>query len=279
MPPAASTRDVADYYRHGGLLARLDAALRDDGVEPALPSLEALAPYDHFHGRGLEATEAAADLMQATASDHLLDVGSGIGGPARYVASRFGCRVTGIDLTDEFCEVARILTRRLALDDRVAFEVGDALALPFAAASFDGAYSMNVAMNIADKPRLYREVHRVLKPRGWLLLVEIAKGLGGEVDYPTPWARSAHTSFLCTPEETWRMLSEAGFDVVRLISTREEALAFAERSRAMVARGEKPPHRAVTLIHGEAAAAAIANTARGLAEGRIDPIEVLARKR
>jgi ubiquinone/menaquinone biosynthesis C-methylase UbiE len=241
--------------------------------------MDALAPYDQFHGRGLEATLEIAGLMQAGPADHILDIGSGIGGPARYFANRFGCRVTGIDLTPEFCDVARHLTRLLKLEDRIAFEVGDALAMPFASASFDCAYSMNVSMNIADKSAFYREIRRVLKPGAWLVLSEIAKGDGGELDYPTPWASSARTSFLSTPEETRRGLSEAGFDVIRLHSTLEEARAYSARARAMVERGEKPPHRAVMLIHGEIATPALANTSRGLLERRIVPIEVLSRRR
>ena len=272
-------REISAHYSRGNLLSRLNAALTEDGVDPDHLSMEALAPYDQFHGRGLEATVEMAGLMQAGPADHILDVGSGIGGPARYFANRFGCRVTGIDLTPEFCEVAGHLTRLLDLEDRIAFEVGDALAMPFADASFDGAYSMNVSMNIADKGRLYREIHRVLKPGAWLVLSELAKGEGGDLDYPTPWARSAGTSFLSTQEETRHGLVETGFDVIRMHSTLDKALAFGTRSRAMVERGEKPPHRAVMLIHGEIATQAMGNTSRGLSEGKIVPIEVLSRKR
>ena len=153
-------REVSRHYGGGNLLSRLNAALAEDGIDPDHPSMEALAPYDQFHGRGLEATTEVADLVGATASDHILDIGSGIGGPARYFANRFGCRVTGIDLTPEFCDVARHLTQLLDLEDRITFEVGDALAMPFADGSFDGAYSMNVSMNIADKSAFYREIHR-----------------------------------------------------------------------------------------------------------------------
>jgi ubiquinone/menaquinone biosynthesis C-methylase UbiE len=270
---------ITSHYSRGHLRDRLDAALAEDGIDASHLSIEALAPYDQFHGRGLEATVEIADQLQIDADDHLLDIGSGIGGPARYFAHRFGCAVTGIDLTAEFCDVARDLTRALGLQKSVAFELGDALAMPFANDHFDGAYSMNVSMNIADKAAFYREIHRVLKPGAWLMLSEIAKGAGEELDYPTPWASSPDTSFLSTPEETRSGLVQAGFEIVRLQSTLERALVFGARSRAMVERGEKPPHRAVQLMHGEIAKQAMANTARGLAESRIDPIEVLATKR
>jgi ubiquinone/menaquinone biosynthesis C-methylase UbiE len=271
--------EVSTHYSRGDLLFRLNAALREDGVDPDRPTIEALAPYDQFHGRGLEATAEITELIDACPTDHILDIGSGIGGPARFVAKRFGCTVTGIDLTPEFCEVARHLTRLVGLEDRIDYEVGDALAMPFADADFDGAYSMNVSMNIADKSTFYREIHRVLKPGARLVLSEVAQGEGGDMVYPTPWAGDARASFLSTPEETRRGLLDAGFDVVRLQGTLEQARAFGARSRAMVARGEKPPHRAVMLIHADIATQMMANMARGLSEGRIVPIEVLARKR
>ena len=130
---------VSGHYTSCELLARLEARLRDDGVDPAHPTFEALVPYDHFHGRGLEATEDMANLLQISGTDHILDVGSGsgIGGPARYFARRFGCRVSGIDLTAEFCDVARHLTSLLGLDGRVSIEQGDALAMPFDDTAFD----------------------------------------------------------------------------------------------------------------------------------------------
>ena len=271
--------DVVAHYSRGDLLQRLEAALKDDGADPHRPTAEALAPYDHFHGRGIEATKEMADSLTIAATDHLLDVGSGIGGPARYMAQRFGCRVTGIDLTDEFCEVARHLTRVLEFKGSVEFEQGTALAMPFTAATFDGAYSMNVSMNIADKSAFYREIRRVLKPGGWLMLSEIAKGPGGHMDYPTPWARGAQASFLATSGDTVRGLEASGFEVVSQRETLEQTLAFGARTRELVDRGEKPPHRAVQLIHGGIAAQAMANTARGIKESRIVPIEILARKR
>jgi ubiquinone/menaquinone biosynthesis C-methylase UbiE len=271
-------RHITEHYARDDLLARLQAALVEDGVDPQHPDIEALAHYDHFHGRGLEATAEIADSLEIVPNDRLLDIGSGLGGPARYFARRFGCRVTGIDLTAEFCEVARELTRRTGLGDRVGFTHGNALAMPFAQASFDGAYSMNVSMNIADKDALYREVGRVLRPGAWLVLSELTRGAGPAPEYPTPWARSAEASFLSTLDDTLRALEASGFEALRARVTREESLAFGARSREAVARGEKPPHRAVQLVHPEIAREAGANIARGMADGRLVPVEIFARR-
>jgi len=275
----SSGGDVTDHYGRGDLLLRLEAALVEDGVDPAHPTIETLAPYDQFHGRGLQATEEIAAMLPVAPGDHLLDIGSGIGGPARFMAHRFGCRVTGIDLTAEFCELARHLTRLVGLEAKVDFERGDAVAMPFADASFDGAYSMNVSMNIADKAALYAQIRRVLKPGGWLMLSELARGPGVPIDYPTPWAASAEASFLSTPEETRLGLEAAGFDILSYRDTAAETIAFGARSRAMVERGEKPPTRAVQLIHGEIAPIASRNFARGVAQASVIPVEILCRSR
>jgi SAM-dependent methyltransferase len=270
--------DVSQHYSSGKLMERLRAVLAAEGIDPDRPTVEQLAPFDHFHGRGLEATEQAANLVSAKPTGHVLDVGSGIGGPARYFAHRFGCRVTGIDLTDEFCEVARVLTRAVGLADKIAFEQGNALAMPFPDASFDGAYSLNVSMNIADKAGLYREIHRVLKPGAWFVLAEVAQGPAGEPTYPTPWAKTAETSFLATPEATRQSLAHAGFAVVRSRDTAADAAAFTARARAMIERGEKPPFQAIQVIHGDLARQMAGNGARDLAAGRVIPIEILCRR-
>ena len=272
------TTEIRSHYTSGDLLARLVAKLREDGLEPSQATVETLAPYDQFHGRGLAATEDMATLVQVAETDHLLDVGSGIGGPARYLAQRFGCRVSGIDLTPEFCDVARHLTALLGLADRVSVRQGNALAMPFGDATFDGAYSMNVSMNIADKCALYREIHRVLKPGAWLMLSEVVQGPGGEPDFPVPWARTASSSFLSTQAETRANLDASGFTIESLRETTETALAFAARSRAVVEAGGKPPHRAVSLILGTGAEEATANAARALRERQTLPIELVCRK-
>ncbi len=269
---------ITDHYTSGELLNRLNSAMRDDGADPDKPTIQSLAPYDQFHGRGLESTEQLAAGLQVAASDHLLDVGSGIGGPARFMADRFGCRVTGIDLTAEFCDVARHLTVAMGLESQVSFEQGNALAMPFADDTFNGAYSMNVSMNIADKAGFYGEILRVLKPGGWLALSELSQGPGGPINYPSPWARTAESSFLSTPEETRQGLEACGFVISTFQDNIAETKAFGAKVREMVERGEKPPHRAIQLIHGDIAETATKNMAEGIRGNCVIPIEVLCRK-
>lgn len=270
--------DITGHYTSGSLQDRLNAALVEDGVDPGKVSLETLTPYDQFHGRGLAATVELANGLSILPGDHILDVGSGIGGPARYFANRFGCQVTGIDLTEEFCDVARHLTSLTELDDKIVYEHGNALQMPFGDAVFDGAYSMNVSMNIADKDVLYGEIHRVLKPGAWLALSELAQGPGGEVDYPTPWALTAEASFLATIDETRERLEAAGYEVTSLHDATEETLASGAKARAIAEAGGKLPHRAVGLIHGDLASETMKNVSRGVGQGSLVPIEVMCRK-
>ncbi len=271
----SDTAAIAGHYTSGTLMDRLKAVLSADGHDPEKLTLDALAPYDHFHGRGLEATVELADGLKVSSEDNILDVGCGIGGPARYIADRFGCHVKGIDLTAEFCEVGRALNEQLSLADLVTIEQGNALQMPFEDQSFNGAYSMNVSMNIEDKDGLYKELHRVLKPRGWLVLSEVARGSGAEPDYPTPWADTASESFLATVEETHERLTACGFEVQAIEDKIPQSRAFAAKVKEMVERGEKSPHRAVQLIHGEMAKAAMDNMVSASREGRILPVEVM----
>jgi SAM-dependent methyltransferase len=137
---------------------------------------------------------------------------------------------------------------------------------------------MNVSMNIADKDAFYAEIHRVLRPGGWLVLSELAQGPGGAPDYPAPWALTAESSFLATPAATRTGLEAAGFTVSAMRETTERALAFGQRSRAIVEAGGKPPHRAIGLIHADLAAKMAGNTSRGLAQACLIPIEIFCRK-
>jgi SAM-dependent methyltransferase len=189
---------VEKHYASEGITARVLAALRNV-MGPDVPiTPDTLAPIDHFHGKGVIATEELTSLLHPKTSDHLLDIGCGIGGPARWIAAKYGCRVTGVDLTLEFCEAARKLNSLTGLADRVRILHGSALSLPAPDDSFDCAYSQAALMNVSEKRGVFREALRVLCPGGSLALSLAGAGSAGEPHYPLPWAPTTAISFLAT---------------------------------------------------------------------------------
>ena len=205
---------VETHYTRQDLGEVILAALKQAGKDIEHLTPDDLAPVDEFHGGQRQATIRLADLLGFRRGERVLDIGSGIGGPSRFLASRYGCLVTGIDLTAEFCRVAEMLTRLTGLTDKVDYRQGNALDLPFEDTSFDVVWSQNASMNIADRDRLYAEMHRVLRPGARLALQEVVAGPGGEPHYPVPWARDASISFVLTAQETRAKLEAAGFHVV-----------------------------------------------------------------
>lgn len=268
---------VAQHYGSAAIAERVLAALRAAiGPEPPVTP-EALAPIDHFHGRGVAATAELVALLQPQPGEHILDIGCGIGGPARWIAARCGCRVTGVDLTPEFCEAARALTAACGMEDRVTILEGSALDLPLPDAGFDRAYSQNVVMNIGDKPRFYREARRVLKPGGLLALANVCAGSQGEPDYPQPWATTAATSFLAGVDDTRRELVAAGFEIVSFGDTTEATIAARRREQERQQSSDRP-RLGVHIILGDRIHEMQRNGARNYQEGRLATIEALVRK-
>ncbi len=215
---------VAEHYARRALADTILAALEAAGKDLDHLTPDDLAPVDEFHSGQRNATVRLAQLAGVTGSERVLDVGCGIGGPSRYLASRYGCRVAGLDLTADFVAVAQMLAQRTGLADKVAYRQGDALDLPFAEASFDLVWSQNAAMNIADRARLYGEMRRVLKPGGRLAIQDVAAGPGGEPFYPTPWAGDKSISFLFAPQATRATLEGVGLRVVAWHDPTRESL-------------------------------------------------------
>ncbi len=187
------TTDTA-HYGGGALQERVTLALKRAGLDRDGMNWSELAPLDQFHVCGLAATKELAARLGIKTDTILLDIGCGLGGPARYLAATCGCRVTGIDLSQPFIDVARMLTDRVGLSDRVSFQQADALALPFADAGFDYVLTQHVAMNSADRVPFYANIHRVLKPGGSLAIFDVVAGDGTPLLFPVPWA--------CQPENS-----------------------------------------------------------------------------
>lgn len=273
----AATDPVAQHYGTAGIAERALAALRAANGPDAPVTPEALAPIDHFHGRGVLATEQLARRLDPQPGEHILDIGCGIGGPARWIAAKCHVQVTGVDLTPEFCAAARALTAACGLDGRVTILDGSALDLPVQDAAFDRAYSQNVVMNIADKKRFYREAFRALKPGGVLALSNICAGPAGPPHFPVPWAATPETSFLATPEKTRADLKAAGFEIISLRDTSDE-LRQAQLREYERLEQNGPPALGIHLILGERIQEMRRNSVKSQIDNRTRTIEALARK-
>ena len=255
---------VRDHYRATGLTERLKAALAAFGPENEPLQPRRLAALDQFHTRGLAATAELAEMAGVAAGMSILDIGSGVGGPARFLAATYACQVTGVDLSEPFVAAARYLTERTGQSAQVAFEVASALALPFADGRVDVALLQHVAMNIADRGGLYREIRRTLKPGGQFATFDVVS-LGGDALYPVPWARTPATSFLLSAAATREAVEAAGFRTRAWRDDTAAAKAWAAETRASA----PPPSPNLGVVMGPGFGELAANLGRNYLEGRL----------
>jgi SAM-dependent methyltransferase len=272
MDEGAEMNDtIQTQYSTGLSRSNIEQALISAGKD-----LDRLAPADlglleDFHTMGRYATTQLVDLAQITSESAVLDAGSGVGGTARYVADRYGCQVTAVDLTEEYCQTSRWLNRLVGLDDRISVRRADVTELPFADGIFDVAISQHVQMNVADKARLYSEARRVLADGGRLAVWDITIGDHGELDYPLPWADQPARSHLVTPDELRAVVESAGFAVEHWNDLTDQAAALMQ---AMLAQPANPLglHAFVTDFQRKAE-----NLTHELADGRLRAIQAVAR--
>jgi MPBQ/MSBQ methyltransferase len=270
-------KHVESHYGHGEILNSILSALRKMGKEVTRLRPTDLAPVDEFHIRGREATVELASRVPLRSGLRVLDVGSGLGGTVRYLASEHHCRAIGIDLTKEYVEVANALTDLVGLTHRVEFRQASALNMPFDDGSFDVVWTEHVQMNIANKRVFYAEIARVLAPRGHLLFHDIFQGTAGQLHYPVPWAEERSISFLAAPETVRNILEEVGFSIRHWEDKSQPSLDW------FVAAIEKlkvsgPPPLGLHLLMGNTARAKFENNVRNLREGRFVVFQAVAEK-
>ena len=270
---------VADHYGSESLTQRVSQALEAAGLGDGAISWVDLTALDQFHSGGLAATQRLAEALAPAAGARVLDVGCGIGGPARFLAALYGCTVIGIDLNQPFVDVATMLSARTGLHDQTAFQTGNALRLPFADATFDAVWSQHVAMNISDRAGLYAEMHRVLRPDGRLALHDVLQGDGGPVVYPVPWADDPVISHLLTADAMRDALDTAGFTITVWDDVTEAISDRALRTHDLPQPRRESPDLGIHVIRTDDFEIPSGNLRRNLIEGRVRSVQIVAEPR
>ena len=274
---ADDIKHIHAYYSPNDLYDRIIEGLNEIGKDLSKITLDDLQPVDEFHIRGDVATKELIGLSGFTSEMHILDVGCGVGGSTRRLSDKTGCRVTGVDLSDEYIDAAVRLTQLLDMQERVKFHAASALDLPFDDNSFDGAWSIQMGMNVEDKSGWLKELHRVVKPTGRVVLYEVCANKNTPVYFPVPWAQSSSISFLVEPDMFRELIFDAGFEIdVWNDKTDLAQKAFAHMQDPV--GDPELPELGVHLLVGNDIRTKAYNLRRNLDEERVSLIEAVAIK-
>lgn len=273
-----SDEDVSAHYTSTGLLATIRDGVARLGKTPETVMVEDLAPVDEFHIGGRQASEDFLGQLDLAPDQRVLDVGCGLGGAARFAATRYGCHITGIDLTEQYVTTGQVMCDWVGLGDRVSLHQGSALAMSFEAGTFDGAYMLHVGMNIHDKRQLCAEVHRLLRPGACFGIYDVMRTGEGELAYPVPWAETPETSAVHSVGDYRVALRASEFDVVAERNRRDFAVNFFAELKARVTGGSGRTPLGLHILMGDSAPRKIANMVANIANGVIAPVELIARK-
>ncbi|MDQ4092999.1 MAG: class I SAM-dependent methyltransferase [Actinomycetota bacterium] len=268
---------VVQHYSRAGLEQQILDVLTTVGADLEHLDPDQLTPVDEFHIGGRSATVELVNQLDLRPGLRVLDVGSGVGGTARYLARQHAVEVTGLDLTMDYVQVAASLTRRVGLADLAQFRQGSATELPFPDGSFDRAIMLHVGMNIADKAALFAEVRRVLVPGGILGVYDVMRAGPGDIAFPVPWAATAATSFLAEPASYRELLANTGLAVQSQRNRRDFALDFFSEMEARTAQNG-PPALGLHIVMGPDAPLKIANMVDGLRRAVLAPTEMICRR-
>lgn len=273
----ATEGKVAEHYTHGALAEAIQAGLQSMRQSSDASPVDLLAGVDEFHMGGRPATKTLASRLHLGPGNLVLDVGCGLGGTARFLATAFGCRVSGIDITPEYVEVGSQLNRNLGLSDQIELVVGSGLDLPFDERQFDRATMLHVGMNIDDKGALMAEIGRVTKPGALFGLYDVMRRSDRPVVYPVAWAADDSTSFLGSQDDYVAALTAAGFEILEIEDKREVALKFFETIKARLAKGGPPP-LGLHIVMGKDAKIKVGNMFANVEGGSVSPVQILARR-